>query len=173
MNREIFLHVGLKGLRQSGMLLLLAVVVALIGNQVRPQGLALVDEEWSLEAHIKAPDGSGMTVTLDEAKEFFFSGSAVFIDARSEDLYRFGHILGARGVPWEQVESTIDKATGDLAPDTLLITYCDGEGCGLSWELALELINRGFMNVRVLVNGWSLWKEADLPVEAGPPVPGS
>ena len=90
MNREIFLHVGLKGLRQSGMLLLLAVVVALIGNQVRPQGLALVDEEWSLEAHIKAPDGSGMTVTLDEAKEFFFSGSAVFIDARSEDLIGSG-----------------------------------------------------------------------------------
>jgi 3-mercaptopyruvate sulfurtransferase SseA len=55
----------------------------------------------------------------------------------------------------------------DVPPDSLIIAYCDGESCTLSKELAFELAARGYSHVRVLVNGWSVWQDANLPVEAG------
>lgn len=48
-----------------------------------------------------------------------------------------------------------------------IVTYCDGESCDLSHELALFLKEMGFENVRVLVNGWSVWQQAGLPTDAG------
>ena len=46
---------------------------------------------------------------------------------------------------------------------------CDGETCELSHDLALFLRDAGFVNTRVLVNGWTLWQQAGLPMEAGEP----
>lgn len=53
-----------------------------------------------------------------------------------------------------------------MAYDAVIITYCDGDTCNLSKELALLLENLGFSKVRVLVNGWTVWQNAGLPVEA-------
>ena len=53
----------------------------------------------------------------------------------------------------------------DISVNTPIITYCDGENCELSHNLAKFLLDMGFTNVRILVNGWSKWQNADLPVE--------
>ena len=58
-----------------------------------------------------------------------------------------------------------DKATSDLANDRMIITYCEGETCELSKELANALIETGFTHVRVLINGWSVWNQHRFPVE--------
>ena len=55
----------------------------------------------------------------------------------------------------------------DLANDAVIITYCDGDTCNLSKDLALFLENLGFSKVRILVNGWTVWHDAGLPVETG------
>jgi 3-mercaptopyruvate sulfurtransferase SseA len=47
----------------------------------------------------------------------------------------------------------------------LVITYCDGDSCNLSKDLALFMENLGFSKVLVLVNGWTLWQDAGLPIE--------
>jgi 3-mercaptopyruvate sulfurtransferase SseA len=44
-----------------------------------------------------------------------------------------------------------------------IITYCDGERCPLSRELAEALRVEGVENVRELRNGWTLWQEQGLP----------
>lgn len=165
-------NTGLKGLWQSGALLFLAVFTALVTNQIRPQKLVWIGD-WSAESLNVTKDGTDLTVPLEEARTLFFSGEAVFIDARSSELYQFGHILGARSLPWEELDAYVEKVTRDLAAETTIITYCDGEACGLSRELALELEARGYRKVRVLVNGWSLWLSHELPVAVGPPVPAS
>jgi rhodanese-related sulfurtransferase len=54
--------------------------------------------------------------------------------------------------------------TAELPNDTVIITYCDGESCNLSKDLALFLENLGFTNVRILVNGWTVWHDAGFPV---------
>jgi 3-mercaptopyruvate sulfurtransferase SseA len=47
------------------------------------------------------------------------------------------------------------------------VTYCDGETCSLSEDLAKELMAMGYKQVKVLLNGWTRWNEAGLPVEKG------
>jgi len=46
-----------------------------------------------------------------------------------------------------------------------LVTYCDGEDCALSHDLAMFLKDLGYGDVRVLVNGWTVWQDAGLPVQ--------
>jgi rhodanese-related sulfurtransferase len=53
-----------------------------------------------------------------------------------------------------------------------IVTYCDGVKCELSHNLALFLRDAGFLNTRVLVNGWTLWQQAGLPTESGAPQDG-
>jgi rhodanese-related sulfurtransferase len=148
---------------QSGAILLAAVVLGLIVNTVRPGGLPLIGK-WAPAEQVKAGGLPESTViSLDEAQVLFFGEQAVFIDARPEPLYREGHIEGALSLPWDDYDQRADAVLQHLPRETVLITYCDGEGCSLSKELAIALLVGGYKNVRILVNGWSLWLQANLP----------
>ncbi|MEJ2658258.1 MAG: rhodanese-like domain-containing protein, partial [Desulfobacterales bacterium] len=62
-------------------------------------------------------------------------------------------------------DQSFTAVTKNIPADATIITYCDGETCELSHHLANFLIDAGFNNVRILVNGWTKWKNADLPIE--------
>ncbi|NLJ26398.1 rhodanese-like domain-containing protein [Desulforhabdus amnigena] len=51
--------------------------------------------------------------------------------------------------------------------ETAIVTYCDGKSSALSKELAMALLGKGYTNVRMLMNGWTLWQARSLPVEMG------
>ena len=106
-------------------------------------------------------------IPLEEARDLFSAGQAIFLDARIPELYELGHIAGARNLPWEKFAEHYPRVIADMPKDATLITYCDGEGCPLSEELALALLTEGYANVRVLVNGWSVWHRQELPVTVG------
>lgn len=149
---------------QGGALLLLAAAVALSVNHLRSGGLPLV-ADWSPEAQLRLDSGESLSVSLDEAEMLFFSRSALFLDARSPAQFAEGHIEGALSLPWEEFDESFARALNGFPPETPLVTYCDGESCGSSRELAMALLAKGYGNVRVLVNGWSVWQERGLPVE--------
>jgi rhodanese-related sulfurtransferase len=111
--------------------------------------------------------GKNILIPFDEAKDKFLAGAAVFIDARTPDHYQEGHIQGAINLPLADFDQLAHKVVVDFPEDTLLVTYCDGEDCALSAEVALKLKQVGFENVRVLHNGWSLWKSHSLPFQRG------
>ncbi len=159
-------HLWMQSLRQLTIIVLAAVAIALISNQFRPDRLPLV-ESRSPETRLISPSGRQLAISLDEAKSLYMSGNTVFMDARSLEEYTAGHIQGAVSLPWHDAEQKAIEIIGNLPNDTLIIAYCDGATCNLSKELALFLENFGFSNVRVLVNGWSVWKEAGLPIETG------
>ncbi len=96
----------------------------------------------------------------------FLTQFAVFLDARSQEQYNEGHIQGARSLPWQEFEKKAEKVLAGILPDSNIITYCDGESCDLSKELAFALLGRGYANTRVLVNGWTVWNDRKLPVES-------
>ncbi len=108
-------------------------------------------------------------ISLNLAKKFFFEHKALFIDARSYEQYRKGHIKGAINIPWQTVEQSVEYVLENVDPDTIVITYCDGLSCNLSHNLAKFLIQLGYNQVKVLVNGWSSWIEEGLPVETQTP----
>ena len=168
-NSDRFDLSGMKLVLQVGFIMLLAVMTGLGVNQVRSDPLPLIGD-WSTEARLQTPSGQNMTISLDEATRLFHSGQAIFLDARSSAHYEEGHIASALCLPWQEFDIFFDQVFPNLLPGVTIITYCDGETCDLSKHLAEELYNMGYENVRVLVNGWSVWLDAGLPVEEGPGV---
>ena len=133
-------------------------------NQFRDSRLPLFGD-WSVEARLTTPSGIQLNLSLIEAKNLFLQKKSIFIDARPKDDYEKGHIRDARSLPWHEVDQKYMDATKDISLETPIITYCDGETCDLSHKLANFLIELGFKNVKVLVNGWSKWQKADLPID--------
>ena len=149
-------------------LLALSVAAASAVNALRTNRLPLVGD-WSPAGRITTTSGERMDISLFEAQKLFANDEAVFIDARPMEDYLQGHIRGARSLPRQELDLKFIDVTKDLDLETPVITYCDGETCELSHDLALFLRDAGFVNTRVLVNGWSLWRLAGMPVESGMP----
>ncbi|MFZ2448518.1 MAG: rhodanese-like domain-containing protein [Syntrophobacteraceae bacterium] len=136
-------------------------------NQFRKDGLPLVGD-WSPKAQLSTLNtAEEPVVSLAEARALFLTQGAVFIDARSPEAFAAGRIQGALNLPSDSFEEHFARLQPEIPPDSLIITYCDGEACTLSKDLAFELAGKGYLHVRVLVNGWSVWQDAKLPVEAG------
>jgi len=148
-------------------LLILSAVAALGVNALRSDRLPLVGD-FSMAARMTTATGERMDITLEEAEKLYFTHAAVFIDARSAEEYAQGHIRDARSLPWQDVDLNFMAVTADLELTTPIVTYCDGETCELSHDLALFLRDAGFTDTRVLVNGLTVWQQAGLPVESGP-----
>lgn len=144
---------------QAAALTVLACVLAAVSNGFRSDGLPWVGD-WSATSPTTT---DGLEISLEEAMVLFFSKESVFLDARHPEAYAQGHIEGALNLPWVFFEERAPAVLADVPKETPIVTYCDGEGCGLSRELATALIARGYEQVRVLVNGWSLWLDHGLP----------
>ena len=149
-------------------LVILSTVAALAVNAVRTDRLPLIGD-FSVAARMTTATGERMDIALEDAEKLYFTHAAVFIDARSAEEYAQGHIRDARSLPWQDVDLNFMTVTADLELTTAIVTYCDGETCELSHDLALFLRDAGFTNAQVLVNGWTVWQQAGLPVESGPP----
>lgn len=150
---------------QGAAILLLATLVGLGVNRMRPQGLPLVGD-WSPAAQLaELHGGEEAAIPLEEARALFFTKGAVFVDARPGELFGAGHIPGALNLPWDEFETRFQEVMGAVPVDSIVITYCDGEACTLSREVAVALEARGYSQVRVLVNGWTVWQQANLPKE--------
>lgn len=148
---------------QSGLILVSAILLGLVVNHLRPDGLPLIGH-WAPAEQVKSSGLPDTTIiSLDDAQVLFFAQQAVFIDARSEALYREGHIEGAVNLPWDDYDRRVNDVMQAVPKNAFVITYCDGEGCSLSKELAIALTAVGYQNVHILVNGWTLWLEARLP----------
>ena len=151
-------------LGQTIALTLSAALLGLLVNQVRSDSIPL-HGDWSPEARIALKFGKNILIPLEEAKDKFFTGGAVFLDARTPDLYEAGHIQGAFNLPLAEFDRMTERVLTELPEETLIVTYCDGEDCTLSAELALKLKEIGYENVRLLHNGWSAWKNLQLPFQ--------
>jgi len=153
-----------KTVRQSLIIIFLAAVTGLLTNHGRSDRLPLV-AGGSPEARLTTDTGASMIVSLNEARRLCLDDEAVFLDARSPEEYARGHIRCAQNIPWQSFDAWLDRVWGVIPEDARIITYCDGEECSLSADLARELISLGYQDVRVLVNGWTRWKEAGFPTD--------
>lgn len=101
-------------------------------------------------------------ISLQDASRLFTSGQAVFLDARAAEDFAEGHIEGALSLPLFSFTQDFDALKSQMEGRTV-ITYCDGEACELSRDLANQLKAHGLKDVLVLKNGWTLWKNSGLP----------
>jgi rhodanese-related sulfurtransferase len=106
-------------------------------------------------------------IPLTEAHTVWGSGAAFFLDARASADYEAGHIANAFNLPAEAFDDHFPKVAPMLTPESTIICYCDGTECELSHHLADELRKRGYKNIRILKNGWTVWHGAGYPTNTG------
>ncbi len=115
-------------------------------------------------AETKQAPQQGNTISLAEAKEYFFSGTAIFIDARHEYEFDQGHIKNALNIPL-YIYDRYQALLTEIPKDKLIVVYCNGIHCNSSYELAEKLSHLGFTNIKVFYGGWDEWKTAGLPIQ--------
>jgi rhodanese-related sulfurtransferase len=146
-------------LRRGVLICLAASSLGILVNAVSPRGIPLLGP-------VPLRGGNGIEeIPLEEAWALHKEGRGVFVDARSAKEYRAGHIPRALLLSPDAFEETVSSWKDLLPADTLLITYCGGEGCESSRDVAALLIEEGYRRVKVFFGGWEQWKKAGYPVE--------
>ena len=111
-----------------------------------------------------AANGSFPRISQADALKLHKQGKAIFIDVRSNEQFRLGHIKGALSIPGSQ----IIKRFKEVPPRMTVITYCACSAEQSSGRAAADLIAHGVKNVWALKGGWQEWKVNRGPAIAGP-----
>jgi rhodanese-related sulfurtransferase len=157
--------------KEITMLVGVSVALALLVNHLSPRGIALVGQ-WDTAKGIisanAARDDAYRIAEIDQvadAAKIFYDGDTLFLDARSTEDYQSGHIPGAISLPVGQFDEQIESFLNQYPPDQPIVSYCSGRTCEDSHHLAQLLLDVGFSEVRVFINGFSGWEAAGYPIE--------
>ena len=151
-------------IREAIVILIVSVVLASASYVIRPVNM----NPGSGGLTSDAGDGEVeaiQVVTLEEARRHFEQGTALFADARGKDAFRAGRIQGAINLDPNEFDDWSGNFFSKIPPDQIIITYCEGDRCKLSLELAEKLTWMGYEKVYYLKNGWGKWKDLHLPME--------
>lgn len=109
----------------------------------------------------------GLHINLAQARKLFEDGKP-FLDARTIEEFRAGHIAGAFHLP----SDAFTRAGGVEALKFLdqnddLVIYCGGGECHASEYVAIELEKAGFKKYHIMVDGFPAWKTAGYDITTG------
>lgn len=108
-------------------------------------------------------------IDLAQAKRFYDSLEADFIDAREPAQFRPGHIPGAYNLTQADfLGSVTPEALEYLDPARSVVIYCDGGDCHASENVAILLQQAGFTSIRIMTDGFPAWVAAGYDVESSP-----
>ena len=155
----------IQALRESAVLFLVACALGLVYTSATEKGMFARTPRSKITDRTDVPTPT--MVSRDEARNYFESGSALFVDARHDFDFNLGHIKGALSVPLKDYD-TKKSALDGIPKDRLIIAYCDGAECNSSIELSVKLMKDGYKNVRIFFGGWREWVDANLPIEKQP-----
>jgi len=115
------------------------------------------------------------TISLEEVIRVFESpdtanGLNVFIDARTENAFKEGHIPGAIQCFPFAIEECIDEVLQYATAAFKIVVYCTGGDCEDSIFMCRELLEAGLAsdNIYLFEGGWHEWSESDQPIQTGP-----
>jgi rhodanese-related sulfurtransferase len=107
----------------------------------------------------KGAGGAGKLSTND-AVNLINREKAVLIDVSEPAEYAAGHALGAKSVPFGQLETSTALPKNKALP--LVVVCATGARAGRAVGTLKKL---GFENARALAGGLEAWRAANLPVE--------
>lgn len=91
----------------------------------------------------------------------------MLLDVRGISNYEESHLPGAVAVPNYRFDKYKDRLPQDK--NTLLVTYCNGYGCGMSPSMLRQLTEGlGYSNVKMFSGGMPLWKGTGQPLNTEP-----
>lgn len=157
--------------KELSLLLGLALLAAVTFNQLSPKGIALIGNWDTSQGVVSARSKDDVVFheleieDVETAKQIYDRGNAVFVDARSEELFAAGHIKGALSMPLGRLEAYIDKFKRDYPLSEFIVSYCSGRECDDSHKLAQHLFEEGYTNISIFIDGYPGWEKAGYPVE--------
>jgi len=110
-------------------------------------------------------------LTLDQAGTLFKAQTAVWVDARSPEVFAFGHVPGALNLPYLDPEGGFAKLSTRIPRTGRVVVYCTSGECDEADQVLAMLIKHGYRNLSHFKEGWNVWEITDLPQEKGPPKP--
>jgi rhodanese-related sulfurtransferase len=161
----------MKTLRELGVLIGISIIAALGINAFSPKGIALVGQWDTSQGVVNAREKNSVVMEdleiqdITYAKTLYDSGQVLFVDARSREDYAAGHIKGAFSLPIAEFDEQIDKFSALFELDKPIVTYCSGRTCEDSHHLAQLLIDRGYQNTSVMIDGFPGWEAEGYPIE--------
>jgi rhodanese-related sulfurtransferase/DNA-binding transcriptional ArsR family regulator len=99
-------------------------------------------------------------VTLNELLSRLHEPGLVILDVRPALEYAQGHIVGARSIPIDELESRLSE----LSLEQEIVAYCRGAYCVFADEAVETLTARGYQ-ARRMRQGYPDWAIAKLPTE--------
>lgn len=102
----------------------------------------------------------GAAVSPAEAVQLINREKAVLIDVSEPEEFAQGHPVGARNIPFGQIEGHKQLPTNKALP--LVVVCPTGARAG---RAAGMLRKQGYEKARALAGGLKAWREANLPVE--------
>lgn len=152
------------------LMLSVAAGLALLVNGISPRGIPLVGQ-WDTQQGVVTADADTAALWMDfeipdpaAAKQVFDAGDALFVDVRSRETFGAGHIPGAVSLPLGEFDALVEAFARDVPRDKPIVTYCSGRLCQDSHTAAQLLMERGFQNVVVYIDGFPGWMENGYPV---------
>jgi rhodanese-related sulfurtransferase len=98
-----------------------------------------------------------------QTREAWEKHQGIFLDARRSELFREGHIPGAKSLPLDDFDKVYPLIS--FSKDSAYIIYCEGRDCEFSDLLALRLYGLGYRKLAVFPGGWEEWIKGNHPVE--------
>ncbi len=157
--------------KEAGILAAAAVIAALCVNYFSPAGIPLVGRWDTSKGTISAKSKDDAVAdeyvidNVNAARDIYESGTAVFVDARPYQDYMDGHIKGAVSIPADEFDEAIRPFSERYALDTVIVAYCSGRTCDDSHRLSQLLVDYGYPNVSVFIDGFPAWQAEGLPIE--------
>lgn len=103
---------------------------------------------------------SGITSVEPQAAVGLINADAVIIDLRSADAFMRGHIVGAKNIPFDELEANKDKI--DQYKKKSILAVCDA---GMTSGRAVSALRKsGVESAYALKGGISAWTQANLPL---------
>jgi len=119
---------------------------------VNAQGMTARDFYVEAQKNIKE-------ISIEEAKALM--GKVVFLDVRTKDEFRRGHIPGTEFLQRGLLEFSVSRKIPDK--ETHIVVYC---GSGVRSGLATYTLKQmGYKNAESMLGGWNAWLKAEYPVE--------
>ena len=116
---------------------------------------ALAAAEAPLQVH------GAHTIDTEQAARLYDLG-AVFVDVRSAEEWRWGHIQGALHLSaGEGLKALSERDWSRTVP---LVVYCESDQCALGAQAAKQLVGWGYTQVFYYREGFFTWQMFDLPL---------
>ena len=152
-------------------ILIISVITGFAVNAMSPRGISLIGN-WDVSkgAVLAKENSDNLTGDIeiqsaDQAFGIYQRNTALFVDARDNDLFKEGHVKGAVSLPVNDY-GTLFKDFIQAHPFSQeLVVYCAGRECEDSHRLAEDLVQDGYTHVRIFIDGFPAWENKGYPVE--------